>query len=46
MKTKIHVTNNNWHAKPVTIKNNTVNTLSNGVVVPTWLASTREAVKG
>ena len=43
IKVKAHK-NNKW-AWPVEVKNKTVRTLSNGVVVPTWLAMTRKAVK-
>jgi hypothetical protein len=46
MKTKIQVYNNDWQTKKLVIKNKTVKTLSNGVVVPTWSAVTRKAVKG
>jgi hypothetical protein len=43
IKVKAHATNK--CAYPVGIKNKTTRTLSNGVVVPTWLAMTRKAVK-
>ena len=42
---KIKVTNSDWREKIVVIKNKTVRTLSNGVVIPTWSAMVREASK-
>ena len=42
---KIKVTNSDWREKIVVIKNKTVRTLSNGVVIPTWSAMQREASK-
>lgn len=45
MKTTINIKQGDWTTKQLTIKNKTTRTLSNGVVVPTWLAMTRKAVK-
>jgi len=42
---KIKVTNSDWREKIVVIKNKTVRTLSNGVVIPTWSAMVREVSK-
>jgi hypothetical protein len=39
------ITNLTWQTKPVTIKNNTTRTLSNGKVIPTWSAMLRQAAK-
>jgi len=41
----IKVTNTDWRTKPITIKNKTVRTLSNGTVIPTALAMERKASK-
>jgi len=42
---KIKVTNSDWRERIVVIKNKTVRTLSNGVVIPTWSAMQREISK-
>ena len=41
----IPVINNDWQIKTVAIKNKTVRTLKNGVVIKTWSAMTRQAAK-
>lgn len=39
------ITNLTWQTKNLPIKNKTVRVLSNGKVIPTWLAMTRAASK-
>lgn len=41
----IKVSNADWRIKNIEIKNKTVRTLSNGIVVPTQLAMYRKAAK-
>lgn len=42
---KIKVTNNDWITKKIIIKNKTVRTLANGIIIPTALAMYRQAAK-
>lgn len=42
---KIQVINNDWQTKTIAIKNKTVRTLKNGIVISTSLAMERELNK-
>ena len=42
---KLKITNADWQTKKVKITNNTVRTLKNGVVIPTFLAMERKIKK-
>lgn len=42
---KLKITNADWQTKKVKITNNTVRTLKNGVVIPTFLAMERKIMK-